>query len=454
MSKNADSSFHACAGCGYRASKWFGRCPDCGSWDVSAHAASGEAVASAVTLDPSLAVPRSISTAMSEVDRVLGGGLVAGAAVLLAGEPGIGKSTIVLQMLAGIASSGGKAMLITGEESLGQVSGRAARLQLQNAGIVAVAATSITSVLAAAEQEAPDVLVVDSVQTLQDPDLEQAPGSVTQVRDCAARLVAFAKRTGSAVVMVGHVTKDGAVAGPKTLEHVVDAVLFLEGERTGALRLLRAVKNRFGSCEETGVFVMSARGLEAVADPSSMLLADRRTGMTGSAIFPALEGSRPLLAELQALVTKDGGSPQPRRVATGVDSKRLALLLAVLVERAGLKIASHDVFIASAGGIAVREPAADLAVAAAIFSTFRDLPLEPGLAVMGELGLGGEVRRVPGIERRLAEAARLGFTVAVTPRGVERVPAGIRIIEVPDIVAAFGELSKLRAPLRPLVEAC
>jgi DNA repair protein RadA/Sms len=261
--------------------------------------------------------------------------------------------------------------------------------------------------------------------------------------------------------MVGHVTKDGSVAGPKTLEHVVDAVLFLEGERTGGLRLLRAIKNRFGTCEETGVFVMSGRGLEAVADPSSMLLDDRRVGATGSAIFPALEGSRPLLAELQALLTRDGASPQPRRVATGVDPKRLALLLAVLVERAGLKIAGHDVFLASVGGMTVREPAADLAAAAAIFSTFQNVALDPGLVVMGELGLGGEVRRVPGIERRLAEATRLGFTVALTPRGVGRVPEGMRIIEVPDISTAFDELSRLNvvssaagAPREPLVQAC
>lgn len=453
MTRTAPSP-HACNGCGYTASKWFGRCPECGSWDVAADESGADEPGSAVPLDPSLPAPRSLPTSIAEFDRVTGGGLVAGGAVLLAGEPGVGKSTLVLQILAGISSAGSKAMLVTGEESLGQVSGRAARLGLHDKGIVAVAASSIATVLAASERERPDVLVVDSVQTLQDPDLDQAPGSVTQVRDCAARLVSHAKRTGTVVVMVGHVTKDGAVAGPKILEHVVDTVLFLEGERSGALRMLRAIKNRYGSCDETGVFLMTGRGLEAVRDPSSMLLADRRLGMTGSAIFPALEGSRPILAELQALVTRNGTSPQPRRVATGVDPKRLSLLLAILSSRAGLKIADQDVFIASVGGISVKEPAADLATAAAIYSTMRDLPLDPGLVVLGELGLGGEVRRVPGIERRLAEAARLGFTAALTPRGDNRHPEGMRVVQVGDISSALSRLEDVRAPLRAVVEAC
>jgi DNA repair protein RadA/Sms len=442
MAKTSDGSFHACGGCGYSSPKWFGRCPDCGSWEVSAHAASGEALSEAVSLGPALEAPRQIQTSLDEVDRVLDGGLVGGGVVLLAGEPGIGKSTLVLQMLAGIAGTGGKALLATGEESLAQVSGRGRRLGLQDKGVAAVAATSVSAVIASADKEKPDVLVVDSVQTLHDPELDQAPGSVTQVRECAARLVMHAKAAGTSVVLVGHVTKDGSVAGPKTLEHVVDTVLLLEGERSGALRFLRVMKNRFGSCEETGVFVMGRTGLEAVADPSSMLLADRRVGTTGSVIFPAIEGSRPVLAEVQALVSRTN-APQPRRVATGVDPKRLSLLLAVLSERGKLSLSSADVFVASAGGVLVREPAADLAVAGAIFSTCNELPLDPGLVVLGELGLGGEVRRVPGSERRLAEAKRLGFRFAITPRGVERPPEGLQVIEVSDVLEFFDRLRSL-----------
>ncbi|MEA2460680.1 MAG: hypothetical protein QOH90_857 [Actinomycetota bacterium] len=440
----SNQGFHACATCGYASPKWFGRCPDCGSWDIAAHGPAGDLQQASTSLDASLRTPGSISTGIEEVDRVLGGGLVEGGVVLLAGEPGIGKSTLVLQVLAGVSAAGRKTLLATGEESLAQVSSRAARLGLQDKGVVATAAVAVTAAIAASEKERPEVLVVDSIQTLHDPAVEQAPGSVPQVRECAARLVRHAKETGTSLVIVGHVTKDGTVAGPKTLEHVVDTVLFLEGERTGSIRLLRVMKNRFGSCEETGVFTMSERGLEVVADPSSMLLADRCAGMAGSAIFPALEGTRPVLAEMQALVAKSNAQPA-RRVATGIDGKRLALILAVLSARTDLSFWDHDVYVAAAGGIAVKEPAADLAAAAALYSTMSDTILDPGLVVVGELGLGGEVRRVPAIDRRLAEASRMGFTSALAPRGVERPPPGLRIIEVSHIRDAFAHLATLTA---------
>jgi DNA repair protein RadA/Sms len=364
---------------------------------------------------------------------------------LLAGEPGIGKSTLVLQVLAGVSAAGGRALLVTGEESLEQVSDRAARLGLQNDGVRASAAISVVALLTAAEAERPDVLVVDSVQTLQNPALEQSPGTVSQVRECTARLVAHAKNTGTSVLIVGHVTKDGSVAGPKALEHVVDTVLVLEGERTGSFRLLRAVKNRFGSCEETGVFMMQPGGLEAVADPSSMLLADRCVGTSGSVVFPALEGTRPVLAEIQALVTPQSTQP-PRRVSTGTDVKRLALVLAVLTQRAELPLHTQDVFIASAGGISLKEPAADLAVAAAIFSAFNDLPVDPQAIAFGEIGLGGEVRRVPAVDRRLKEAARLGFTKAIVPRGSSVGSPGLDVTEVADVREAFARLPRAVTP--------
>ncbi|MFP5297406.1 MAG: magnesium chelatase domain-containing protein, partial [Actinomycetota bacterium] len=279
-------------------------------------------------------------------------------------------------------------------------------------------------------------------QTLEDPRLEQGAGSVTQVRDCAAALVRFAKESGTAVVIVGHVTKDGSVAGPKTLEHVVDAVLMLDGERTGSMRLLRADKNRFGSCEEVGVFTMEGEGLVPVADPSAMLLADRLPGVPGSIVFPTIEGSRPVLVEMQALTPEAAAVQQARRTAIGLDSRRLSLLLGVLDERVGLKMAARDVFAAAAGGLSIREPAADLPVALALASSLLRLPVPQSVVAFGEVGLGGEVRRVPAAERRLAEAARMGFTEAIVPRGVGKVPKGLMVSEVSGLAEAVAFLTE------------
>ena len=400
------------------------------------------------SLDATRAAPARFSTGLDEVDRVLGGGFVPGETLLLAGEPGIGKSTLVLQLLDGIARAGGRTLLVSGEESVDQVALRGARLGVAGERLRVASVGSVPAVMAAWADEGPDVLVMDSVQTLEDPLLEQPAGSLVQVREGAQQLARRAKENGTVVVLVGHVTKEGAVAGPKALEHVVDAVVTLEGDRSGALRLLRASKNRFGSCEETGVFVMSERGLEAVADPSSLLLADRRPGVTGSVVFPSLEGSRCVLVEIQALVTPSQ-LHQPRRVALGLEARRLALVLGVLFRRAALALGGSDVFVSAAGGLAVREPAADLALCAALFSSEREIAAPPDLVMVGEVGLSGEVRRVPGLERRLSEAARLGFGVALVPRGVEHVPKGFRTIVVSDLRSALACVQELGRDKRP-----
>jgi DNA repair protein RadA/Sms len=439
---------HVCSACGRHSARWFGRCPECGEWSTAAGLdarSEGPATLGISSLDrPDRDVER-WPTRLDEVDRVLGGGLVAGSAVLLAGEPGIGKSTLVLQLLDGLLRAGRRTLLIGGEESVGQVALRGKRLGVALESFRVASASSIDQILAACELERADVIVVDSIQTLEDPSLEQSAGSVVQVRECAAALVRLAKSTGSAVVLVGHVTKEGAVAGPKTLEHIVDALVTLQGERTGTLRLLRATKNRFGSCEETGVFAMGARGLEVVADPSALLLADRRAGIPGSAVFCGLEGSRPLMVELQALVT-ESSLMQPRRVPLGVDGRRLALLLGVLRRHAGLKLGNMDVFVSAAGGIAVREPAADLGLCVALMSAAGDRPVPDDLVIMGEVGLGGEVRRVPGIARRLAEAARLGFRRALVPNGTDVAPRGLVVRTASSLTEAVAHATCVSEP--------
>jgi len=431
---------HYCTTCGFDSPRWFGRCPDCGEWNSAAEIAPGGATPGtdevSSLVDSSRDVER-FSTGMAEVDRVLGGGLVGAGVVLLAGEPGIGKSTLVLQLIDGLLASDRTALLVTGEESVGQVALRGARLGVARERFRVASSSSLTDVLRIAKAEGPAVVVVDSIQTLENPALDQSPGSVVQVRECAAQLVRHAKTTGTTVIMVGHVTKDGMVAGPKTLEHIVDAVLALEGERTGTVRLLRATKNRFGSCEETGVFTMGERGLETVDDPSAMLLADRRAGVSGSVVFCGLEGTRPVLVELQSLVAP--GTPhQARRVPIGIDAKRLALLIGVLHSRADVKLTDFDVFVAAAGGLVVREPAADLALCLAVQSAFGSVSIPEDVVVIGEVGLGGEIRRVPGLKRRLAEAARLGFRRALVPSGSRAKVSGLQIVEVDDVRSALS----------------
>lgn len=443
------SQTFACAECGFAAAKWFGRCPDCGAWS-SALSPSGSDALEIVTLDGKAEAPPRRVTGSPEVDRVLGGGLVTGSVVLLAGEPGIGKSTLVLQLLDSLECA---SLLVTGEESVQQVGMRATRLGLDRGRLRVAPSTSLAAVVAAAAASPADVLVIDSIQTLKDETLEGSPGSPTQVRGCATRLVELAKATGVTVVLVGHVTKEGAVAGPKALEHVVDAVVTLDGERTGRLRLLRTTKNRFGPCDETGVFVMSDAGLQAVPDPSALFLEDRQAGVPGSVVLPTIDGTRPLLVEVQAMVT--GTDQDARRSAIGLDARRLSMLVGVLGTRAEVAMGRRDVFVAVAGGLNVKEPAADLAMCLALQTARENITIDPRTVAFGEVGLAGEVRRVHSIERRLAEAARMGFVRAIVPRKGETDARGIEVIPVADLREAFGAVvaSRSDAVVTPIARA-
>jgi len=373
-------------------------------------------------------------TGMAELDRVLGGGLVPGSVTLLGGEPGIGKSTLLLQALSSLARGGARCLLVSAEESKEQVRMRARRLGALEPALWLVSETSLPGVVAAIDEVRPDVVAVDSIQTVADPDLGTGPGSVTQVRECAQSLVALAKQGGPAIVLVGHVTKDGALAGPRALEHVVDTVLSFEGERHHALRLLRAVKHRFGATAELGLFEMADDGLRGVPDPSRLFLGDRRTGVPGSVVAPVLEGNRPLLVEVQALVAPSSLA-QPRRSAHGIDGGRLALLVAVLHRRCQLPLAGADVYAAAVGGVRVSEPAADLAVALALASAVHGRPVRSDVVACGEVGLAGEVRQVAHTARRLAEAARLGFRRAVVPCSAPAVE-GIELVRVASLLDA------------------
>jgi DNA repair protein RadA/Sms len=438
-----------CAACGGEAAKWLGRCPCCGEWGSLVEEPDGPRGGYLLVAPPGPAVPIAEidagdgsprPTGVGELDRVLGGGLVPGSVTLLGGEPGIGKSSLLLQAAASVAATGARCLYVTAEESTQQVRLRAERLGALAARLWLAADTSIAHVLAHVDEVGPDLLVVDSIQTVCDPDVGSAPGSVAQVRECAARLVAEAKQRGLAVVLVGHVTKDGALAGPRVLEHVVDTVLAFEGDRHHALRLLRAVKHRFGGTAELGLFEMTESGLVGVPDGSGLFLADRRAGVTGSVVAPTLEGQRPLLVEVQALVAS---SPlaSPRRSAQGVDPGRLALLLAVLDRRLGLPVGGVDVHALAVGGVRVVEPAADLPLALAVVSSLSGVPVPADVVACGEVGLGGELRQVRGVDRRLAEAARLGFGRAVLPASAPDPPPGmsaVRAGSLEEVIAMLG----------------
>jgi len=424
---------YECSSCGSVQVKWHGRCPDCGEWNtlseraVAAPTLERHARRVGKTTAPIRAIPLAevdLTDAarqpigLSELDRVLGGGVVPGSLVLVGGDPGIGKSTLMLQTLELLAQQGQTTLYISGEESAAQTRLRGERLGVGHPQLLLLAETDLTKVLAEADRAQPTTLVLDSIQTLFAPELDSAPGSMAQLREVTARILMWAKRQGVACFLIGHVTKDGQVAGPRMLEHMVDTVLYFEGEAGGLHRLLRARKNRFGSTDEIGLFAMTGRGLEPISNPSEIFLSKRPEDAAGSAVIPALQGSRPILLEVQALV--HGGMPSGRRTALGLDRNRINLLTAVLERRVGLAFADHDLYLSVVGGARLNEPAADLALAAAMVSSFRNVPIAQNTVCFGEIGLAGELRPVHATENRLKEAAKLGFDRAVIPCGSEK----------------------------------
>jgi len=415
-----------CQSCGGQSPKWLGRCPECGEWnslleEAAPAAAARRAVPSAGGAPRPLAeieteaYPR-VSCGVGELDRVLGGGLVPGSLVLIGGDPGIGKSTLLMQAAGRLAEGAGRALYVTGEESTHQVKLRAERLGVTGANLYLAAETDMDTVEAHARSLEPAFLIVDSIQTAHDPAHDSAPGTVSQVRACCARLLRLAKETHMSVFLVGHVTKEGTLAGPRVLEHMVDVVLYFEGDRFHCHRILRGVKNRFGSTEEIGLFEMTGAGLREIASAGELFLARRDDPAPGSAVVAVMEGTRPLLVEVQALVARSFLN-SPRRTANGVDYNRACMLLAVLERRCGMRLSDKDVYLNVAGGLRIAEPAADLGIALALASSYRDRPADPTLVVTGEVGLGGEVRAVQQLDRRLREAERLGFSRALTPSG-------------------------------------
>jgi DNA repair protein RadA/Sms len=417
-----------CQQCGYVSTKWLGRCPDCQEWDSlveSIEERSTSAISSLASLAPKSSPQRlheittdnfkRITVPMGELNRVLGGGIVPGSVVLISGDPGIGKSTLLLELAAILAQTIGTVLYVSGEESVQQIKMRAERLGLTSDSLYLLTETNLDEIIAHINQLQPKLVIVDSIQTVYLEELGNAAGSVAQVRECTARLLQIAKSAAIPVFVVGHVTKSGAIAGPRVLEHIVDTVLYLEGERFHTYRLLRSVKNRFGATSEVGVFEMTQDGMTEVDNPSAAFLAERAAGSPGNAIAVTMEGTRPLLVELQAL-TSTTAFGLPRRTANGIDLSRLLLLTAVLTKRLGLKLFNQDIFVNVIGGLKINEPAADLSVAVAIASSFRDHPVADDLAIMGEVGLSGELRTISQAERRIKEAGKLGFRRVLVPQ--------------------------------------
>ncbi|MGV9610705.1 DNA repair protein RadA [Nocardia xishanensis] len=455
-----------CSACSHEVAKWVGKCPDCGAWgtvdEVAVSAASAAAPGRRAMLPSTAAAPISTidskvtkarPTGVGELDRVLGGGVVAGSVVLLSGEPGVGKSTLLLEVAHRWAKQRDeKALYVTAEESAGQVRLRADRTGAVHERVYLAAESDLSIVLGHVEQVRPTLLVVDSVQTMLAPDVDGVIGGVTQVRAVTAALTSLAKASGIAVLLVGHVTKDGNVAGPRTLEHLVDVVLQFEGDKNSTLRMVRGIKNRFGSADEVGCFELHEDGIAGVDDPSGLFLHHRTDSVPGTAVTVAMDGKRPLVGEVQGLTVKTE-IPAPRRAVSGLDYNRVAMVLAVLQSRGRVFLGKHDVYAATVGGMRLVEPAADLAIALAIASAESDTALPPGWVILGEVGLAGEVRKVTGVARRLAEAQRLGFTTALVPPGLERMKGGgMKIHEVTDVGSAL-RISGLRARRAPRAEA-
>ncbi|MBR2943007.1 MAG: DNA repair protein RadA [Clostridia bacterium] len=449
-----EKTMYVCSACGYETPRWMGKCPGCNAWNTleeqapQAQAAPVKAIkqrpgtgARAMRLDE---IPEEnalrASTGIGELDRVLGGGVVEGSLMLVGGDPGIGKSTLLLQASDYLAKSGARVLYISGEESARQIKMRARRLGVSGDNLLILSENGMDEAERRWEEIQPDYMIVDSIQTMYRPDMASAPGSVSQVRECASMLMRMAKTTGCAVFLVGHVTKEGAIAGPRVLEHMVDVVLYFEGDRQHEYRILRAVKNRFGSVNELGLFQMRETGMTPVENPSEMLLAARARDAAGSCVHCAIEGSRPMLVDVQALALQTAYGT-PRRTTNGFDGGRLALLLAVLEKRAGISLFNQDVYINIAGGLALSEPAADISLCAAVASSVKGVCIPADWAVMGEVGLAGEIRAISQAERRLAECARLGFKTAVIPRENlkrMRAPDGMRIYGVETLSEALS----------------
>ncbi|MBI3525960.1 MAG: DNA repair protein RadA [Betaproteobacteria bacterium] len=448
-------SIYVCTECGASAPKWQGQCPGCGVWNTLVESVAETASTHPVSRFAALAgasklqqlsdihpreEPRT-ATGIEEFDRVLGGGLVAGGVVLIGGDPGIGKSTLLLQALCRLAEARHSVLYVTGEESGEQVALRARRLQLPTDGLALLAEISLEKILATLAREKPAVAVMDSIQTLYSEVLQSAPGSVAQVRECAAHLTRYAKQSGTCIILIGHVTKEGALAGPRVLEHMVDTVLYFEGETHSSFRLVRAVKNRYGAVNELGVFAMTDKGLRGVSNPSALFLSQHAQQVSGSCVMVTQEGTRPLLVEIQALVDATH-SPSPRRLTVGLEQNRLAMLLAVLHRHAGIVCFDQDVFVNAVGGVRIAEPAADLAVLLAIVSSLRNQPLPAKLVAFGEVGLAGEIRPAPRGQERLKEAAKLGFTHALIPKAnaPKQAIKGIEVIALDRVEQAIDRL--------------
>ena len=449
-------SVYRCSQCRHTTAKWVGRCAECGTWgsvdevgglNTPAGAPPSAPAQPAVPLTsvtPGSARPQ--PTGVGELDRVLGGGVVPGSVVLLAGEPGVGKSTLLLEVAHRWASSGRPALYVSGEESSGQVRLRADRTGCSHDQIYLAAESDLSTVLGHIDAVRPALAVIDSVQTMSVAGCDGVPGGVTQVRAVTAALTAVAKTTGVALIAVGHVTKDGAIAGPRSLEHLVDVVLHFDGDRESALRMIRAVKNRFGSTDEVGCFLLHTGGIKGVADPSGLFLEQRSQPVPGTAITVKLDGKRPLVGEVQALVAPPSGGGSPRRAVSGIDPARAAMIAAVLANRASVPVAADDIYVSTVGGMRLADPSADLAIAIALASAHAGLALPTDTVVIGELGLAGDVRPVSGLDRRLAEAGRLGFTTALVPPGVPKSTDGLRTLPAPTIVAALHHLLDLAGP--------
>ena len=455
---------YRCSECGWETAKWVGRCGECQSWGSVAEAAAPQRRTPAAPVSsparPIGQVPaedsRASSCGVPELDRVLGGGLVPGGAVLLAGEPGVGKSTLLLEVAAQTARTGARTLYVTGEESASQVRLRADRTGGVHDELFLAAETDLGAVLTHVEQVRPSLLVVDSVQTIGASDVDGVPGGVSQVKEVSAALIRVAKSRNIATVLVGHVTKDGSIAGPRVLEHLVDVVLHFEGERSSRLRLVRAVKNRFGPVDEVGCFDLSSEGIVAVTDPTGLFIARHHEAVPGTCVAVTLEGRRPMLAEVQALVTPSAAE-RPRRTTSGLDGARVAMVAAVLQQRARIRLDNRDLFLSSVGGARITEPAGDLAAAVAVASAWKDKEVPTDVVAIGELGLAGEIRRVRDLPQRLAEAARLGFRSAVVPNdsgragGSVRTVEGLQVVTVPDLDAALRVLDLGRVDATPLI---